>query len=271
MYCLYSLIIWLHGAGEGGEDPTIVLLGNKVVNLSSQEIQQYFGATGAYVLVPQCKTMWMDYDGSARYNNEVSDSNGKSYYTEALKGLIDEFVGKISSIDKKRIYIGGCSNGGYMTMNMITSYSDYFAAAFPVCEAYSDSWLSDQAVNRIKNIPIWFTHAKTDETVPIFKGEVDNTTDRYKLTLNSKGKAIAINDYSNAAYQRLIKAGAKNVHYSLFDNVIDRTGSYFKAGTKEPYEYKGHWSWIYALNNQCTDIIDGKETSLFDWLGNQSK
>jgi predicted alpha/beta superfamily hydrolase len=213
--------------------------------------------------------MWMDYDGTGKYVSTVEGSNGKSYYTEALKGLIDEYVSKNPSIDKKRIYIGGCSNGGYMTMNMITSYPDYFAAAYPICEAYMDRWLSDAAVKSIKDMPIWFTHSKSDGTVSIYKGEMDKTTYLYKLTLDSKGKATAINDFSNAAYKRLKKAGAKNVHYSLFENVVDRTGLYFKAG--KPYEYNGHYSWIYALNNECIDKINGKATSLFEWMSKQSK
>lgn len=38
----HPLIIWLHGAGEGGLEPSIAAIGNKVVNLVSPEIQNYF-------------------------------------------------------------------------------------------------------------------------------------------------------------------------------------------------------------------------------------
>ena len=54
-------IIWLHGAGEGGEDPRVSYLGNRVTALSSDPVQTFMG--GAWVLVPTCPTMWMD-DGS---------------------------------------------------------------------------------------------------------------------------------------------------------------------------------------------------------------
>ena len=37
-----ALIIWLHGAGEGGTDPRVALVGNKVVNLATDTVQQYF-------------------------------------------------------------------------------------------------------------------------------------------------------------------------------------------------------------------------------------
>ena len=265
------LIIWLHGAGEGGTDPSIALIGNKVVNLASNKIQSYFGTTGAYILVPQAPTMWMDYDGKGTYNTTVPESNGSSYYTKALKGLIDQYVKEHPEIDKNRIYIGGCSNGGYMTLNMLFSYPTYFAAAFPICEAYDNSFITDTKINSIKNVPIWFTAAKNDPVVAIYEGSIDYTTFTYTLKLDESGNPIPLNNFSNAAYNRLVAAGAKDVHYSLFDNVVDTSGKYFKAGTTQPYEYMGHFSWIYALNNECTDEIGGKTVTLFEWLSQQSK
>ncbi len=252
------LIIWLHGGGEGGTDPSIALIGNKVVNLATDSIQSYFGETGAYILVPQSPTMWMDYDGTRTMNHSVKESNGRSYYTESLMGLIEKYVENHPEIDKNRIYIGGCSNGGYMTMNMITTYPDYFTAAFPVCEAFSDEWLTEEKLASIVDMPIWLTHAKNDYTVKIYERDND-------------GNLIAIDDFSNAAYNRLIAAGAKNVYYSLFENVVDMSGKYFSSGTSEPVQYQGHFSWIYVLNNDCTQEIDGKQVSIFEWLAKQSK
>lgn len=238
------LIIWLHGAGEGGKSPIIAVSGNKVVNLISEEIQSYFG--GCYVLGPQSPTMWMD-DGSGKYTTD-----GSSMYVEALKAFIDEFIAAHDDIDTKRIYIGGCSNGGFMTMKMIISYPDMFAAAFPICEALTDTHISDTDINKIKDIPIWFTHAEND---PIVK----------------------IDLHSDATYQRLMKAGASNVHYTRFKSIVDRTGKYFNEdGT--PYEYNGHFSWIPALNNECVVdynnepvVIEGKKVTLFEWVSLQTK
>ena len=43
-----ALVIWLHGAGEGGVDPTIDLLANEVTALAGDEFQELFkGALGA--------------------------------------------------------------------------------------------------------------------------------------------------------------------------------------------------------------------------------
>ncbi|MCI9361282.1 MAG: prolyl oligopeptidase family serine peptidase [Hungatella sp.] len=171
---------------------------------------------------------------------------GISYYTEALMGLIETYVSNHGEIDTDRIYIGGCSNGGYMTVNMLTAYPEYFAAAFPVCEAYEEAWLDDEKIARLKNIPIWMTAAKSDRMV---------------LTEN----------HSSALYNRLVAAGAQDIRYSLFENVVDTSGKYFQKDGVTPYEYQGHWSWIYTLNNECVEETDGGEISIFEWLAQQSK
>lgn len=227
------LIIWLHGAGEGGYDTTIDILGNKVNSLIESEMQGYMN--GAYVLLPQTPTMWMD-DGTGSYTTD-----GTSKYTKALMELIETYVAQNPDVDTDRIYIGGCSNGGYMTMNMILENPTYFAAAFPICEAYSDSWITDDMLEKIVDLPIWFTHSKNDPTV------------NYEST-------------SLATYNRLIAMGAKNVYLSAFEDVRDTSGLY-KDAAGNPYEYNGHWSWIYFFNNECID----NNVTIFEWLSKQTK
>ena len=87
----YPLIIWLHGAGEGGLEPAIAATGNKVVNLLSPGIQSIFG--GAFLLAPQSPTYWMD-DG----DGEISLS-GNSIYVDALDALITDFAQTHPSVD----------------------------------------------------------------------------------------------------------------------------------------------------------------------------
>ena len=238
------LIIWLHGAGEGGYDPTIAYTGNKVVALASEKIQAYFG--GAYVLAPQAGTFWLN-DGSGKYG-----ATGKSMYTKALKACIDEFVEKNPGIDRKRIYIGGDSNGGFMTMRMILDYPKYFAAAFPVCEALYDNTITDKALQKIVHLPIWFTHAKKD---PIVKPE----------------------ETVIPTYERLIAAGAGNVHFTYWDKIEDIHEG-FRDAEGKPYEYIGHFAWIPVLNDDCRvdyngrPVVEGgKEVSLLEWLSLQRK
>lgn len=231
-----ALVIWIHGLGEGGTDPSIAILGNKVTNLVSDETQKILG--NAYVLTPQAPTFWMD-NGSG----DISKFDGTSMYDGVLMSLIKNFVDSHPDIDKNKIIVGGCSNGGFMTMRLLVLNPDYFAAAYPVCEPYWDSLLSDEMIESIKDIPIWFTNSIDDELVNPIEGCLKT-------------------------YRRLIQAGAQDVHVSLFSTVVDMSGKY-KTDEGKPYRYMGHWSWLYTLNNQCIDPLTGE--SIFEWAGKKEK
>jgi len=224
------LIIWLNGAGEGGKDGLLPIAGNKAVNFASEEIQAYFG--GAYVLAPQAPTMWMD--------GKTGFGDGTSIYEDALMELIQAYVAAHPGIDTDRIYLGGDSNGGYMTMLLARDHTGYFAAAFPTCEALRDTLIMEQDIQTLKDLPIWFIAAKTDTTVPV-------------------------DEFVVPTYNRLVAAGARDVHLSLYEKVVDQTGLYTQKDGA-PYEYYGHWSWIYVYNNDPADVIDGKTVTLMEWL-----
>ncbi len=246
------LIVWLHGQGEGGTDPDIAILGNEASALARAEIQSYFTSgtnneKGAFVLIVQSPTYWMD-EGDGTNGN----GSGISRYTQILMKAIENYVATNPYVDRNRIYIGGDSNGGYMTINMILEYPDYFAAAYPICEAYSyyeyeknvdgtykrhpenlsgtsnfiltdKLWFTPEKAEKIKNLPIWFINAAND---PI----------------------VIPKNFSLPKYQALLKAGAKNVWYSYYENV---------KGTDMPeVEYLGHFSWIHVLNNRVSGVQD---------------
>ncbi len=252
VYCFYRpdeadghkvpLLIWLHGAGEGGKEPLIAATGNKVVNLISPQIQAMFG--GAYLLAPQAPTMWMD-DGTGNYTKD-----GSSMYVEPLERLIADFIDAHEDIDRNRIYLGGDSNGGFMTMKMLIRNPDRYSAAFPVCEALADGAITDEDIAAIAGKPIWFTHAKDD---PVVSPDV----------------------HVIPTYKRLVAAGGKNIHFTFWDHITDMTGNYFNEdGT--PYTYIGHWAWIPMLNNQCTVDFDGspvlwngRPVSIVEWIAAQ--
>lgn len=236
------LIIWLHGGGEGGTDPTIALLGNKAANYASEEIQMLFD--GAFVLVPQCPGAWM-------HNAQAQITHGKEndVYNEGLLALIKEYVKSNPKVDISRIYVGGCSNGGYMALKLILMDPSYFAAGYISALAYQSQYISDEEMKKIKDVPMWFVHAKDDKTtIP-------------DLTVVP-------------VYNRLKAMSAKNVYFTYYDNVYDITNLY---GGKS-FQYNGHWSWVYLHENKCrTDLdgnpvkINGKSVSIMEWMAAQSK
>ena len=212
------LVIWLHGGGEGGVDVSITLLGNEVVSLIRPQIQSHFttegGSDGAYVLSIQCQTMWM---GAA--DGSFTHGDRPSVYADVLKSCIDDYVARHPDVDRSRIYLGGCSNGGYMTVAMLMRYPKYFAAAYPTCEAYMNEYISDNEINVLAEENIWIVQSYDDTTV------------------DPKTHCIPM-------FQRLMRAGAKNVWMSMFENVqgIDNPGQ----------QLMGHFSWCYLFNDAVT-------------------
>jgi len=235
-----GVVIWLHGTGEGGTDTTVSLYGNKVTNLASKTIQDELNDCD--ILVVQCPSRWLNYTTGNVEDSINTIDKYKSIYTEALYNLIKDYVSK-NKISSNRIYIGGASNGGSMTMNMILNYPDYFAAAYFASEGYADRHITDKQIESIKNIPLWFVYAVGD-----------SANDPAKTT--------------QATYDRLVKVKANNIHLTKYSNgVVDITGKYFQDDGKTPYKYSPHWSWVYLLDNDCKD----NNESLFSWLGNQKK
>jgi len=235
-----GVVIWLHGTGEGGTDTTICLYGNKVTNLTGDIIQNELNDCD--ILVVQCPSRWLNYKTGITTEDSVNTLDKyQSIYTEALYNLIKNYVSE-NNISSNRIYIGGASNGGSMTMNMLLNYPDYFAAAYFASEGYADRHITDLQIETIKNIPMWFVYA-----------EGDQTNDPSKTT--------------KATYDRLINANAPNVHLSYYSNgVVDISGNY-KNDDGTPYTYSAHWSWVYLLDNNCKD----DDVYLFTWLGKQNK
>lgn len=229
------LIIWLHGGGEGGTDPSIVLLANRAANYASPEIQGIFG--GAHVLVPQSPTFWMQNEQGQYTRGEVND-----IYNESLMTLFKSYLKEHPSVDPNRIYVGGCSNGGYMTQKLMLLNPDFFAAGFPSALAYFAEFLSKKDVETLAEQSIWYIHSKDD---PV-----------------TRAPETVI-----PTYEKLMEAGAKDIHLSLYDHVIDLYGVY--GG--EDYHLNGHFSWVYSHRDHAKKVIDGKMVTVMEWLANKRK
>jgi len=156
---------------------------------------------------------------------------------------IKAYVDSNDDIDTNRIYIGGCSNGGYMTMQMVLSYTDYFAAAFPICTGFDASDLSEKDAQKLKDFPLFITYCENDDT-------------------------LDPNQFSRPLIEKLKAANATNLHVFSPDDVHDTSGLY-KGEDGNPYQYSTHWSWIYVFNGEAVE--DNTSLELFSWLSKQSK
>ncbi len=216
----HPLVIWLHGGGEGVRGRNVGLdlpiLANNVSNFVRDEFQTAMG--GAYVLVPQCPTTWMD----AYKQTAESGKEGDTRFTECLLALIKEYVKNNPGIDESRIYVGGCSNGGFMTVKLLLADPDYFAAAYPVCSPYNNLHLTDAQLESIKNVPIRFVQDLADPTVDA----------RYAINITN----------------RLNGMGAADSRISLFHPMEDSMGN---TAATSGGAYSEHFAWVLWHSNSA--------------------
>ncbi|MBQ4349070.1 MAG: prolyl oligopeptidase family serine peptidase [Clostridia bacterium] len=144
----YPLVIWLHGMWDGSYSGRQIK-NNGIGYWTSAEFQSRFYGGGAFIMAPRSPEEKLNY----WEDNTVYP----------LRAAIDSFIAENkSNIDVSRIYIGGYSMGGKMTLKMITAYPEMFAAAFPICPAWSPS---EENIELFKDIPIWLTCGMNDNAV----------------------------------------------------------------------------------------------------------
>lgn len=154
----YPLVVLVHGNGSG-DYPGHQLDNCDIAYWASDEYQARFqNAGGAYLLLPRCQT---------GYKVAWDDT-----YISPLKKTIDAFIGEHrDSIDTNRIYIGGYSMGGKMTIRMASTYPDFFAAAFPHSPVYNPT---STELSKLANVPVWLCVCKND-TYPSLSQTVVNS------------------------------------------------------------------------------------------------
>ncbi len=145
----YPLVVWLHGMGDGEYDGKQVTE-QEVALWSSAEYQSRFKESGgAFILAPR---------SLEEKNLYWSDS-----LIYPLRAALDDFIAQNkNNIDVSRIYVGGYSMGGKMTLKMAVAYPEFFAAAFPICPAWVPS---EEAAACLKDMPVWLTSGKLDPLV----------------------------------------------------------------------------------------------------------
>jgi predicted peptidase len=227
-YRLYSpnrhgrrpLVVWLHGGGEGASLPnnyydneTTLRANRGALGFATREAQQIFN--GAHVVAPQSTSFWLE-DGPR--------------FAPLIHEIIRE-VARRRSVDPERIYVVGCSNGGYMSLKMTTVYPTLFAASVPICgvvqplQAGAPPMVPDAELAAIST-PTWLVASQDDTTV---------------------------NPQANTVHAHDLIPGSL---MSLYDHVI-----------WNGVQFPGHWSWIYVARNDPS--VQG--THIWQWMARQQR
>lgn len=145
---LWPTILFLHGFGESGDNPAMVL---------AQGLPAYIAEHPDFpfiVIAPQCpwQTWWP----------ELADS---------LDQLLTECQATYP-IDPKRLYLTGLSMGGYGTWYLGARWPEKFAAIAPICGG--GYWFHGfpQRVEALKDVPVWAFHGAQDPVVPLEASQV---------------------------------------------------------------------------------------------------
>lgn len=180
----YPLVLFLHGAGERGNDNEKQLIHGSFLFTKPENRKNH----PSIVIFPQCpeNEYWVklnekgdrfDFPENAEISKPLS----------LVKRLIDTYKKK-EAVDKNRIYVAGLSMGGMGTFDLICRYPTYFAAAMPICGA-----VKEKRLHKVKNLPIRIFHG-TDDT-------------------------IVKPDFSRNAFNELKKEGSEKVELILYPGV----------------------------------------------------
>ncbi|MDX2248717.1 MAG: prolyl oligopeptidase family serine peptidase [Bacteroidia bacterium] len=151
----YPLVIFLHGSGERGNDNS-----TQLVHVAKRFVTDEFMARyPAFVIVPQCPAdqQWANYSRESEAKHADKEPTRQ---LELVMELMDEVLKKYP-VERRRVYIGGLSMGGYGVWSALANYPEKFAAAFPICGGGYPSFAP-----RMAQVPTWVFHGGADTVVP---------------------------------------------------------------------------------------------------------
>ncbi len=157
----YPLVLFLHGAGERGDDNKIQLV-HAAVDFARDDRRDRHPA---FVIFPQCpkefrwvESAWDLPTGRGEFSDEPSVP------MKLTLELVDSFV-KNNPVDTSRLYVTGLSMGGQGSWYAAAAEPRRFAAMLEVCGGGDPTWAA-----RYAGVPIWAFHGQDDSVVPISRG-----------------------------------------------------------------------------------------------------
>jgi predicted peptidase len=148
----YPLVLFLHGAGQRGNDNKAQLIGIPEALTSSTGRKKY----PCFILAPQCakKDVWVNFPNFPTSLQATPEPTVSAQLTKVLLAKLKKEL----PIDKKRIYITGYSMGGEGAIDFLTRSPNLFAAAIPICSVSDTS-----KAKFIYHIPLWAFHGSLDD------------------------------------------------------------------------------------------------------------
>ncbi len=149
----YPLVLFLHGAGERGDDNQAQVKHGVRFFLQNQ------AKNPCFIVAPQCpgKFQWVDTPWGNLQHTMPAQPTEPMQLTIALLGALEK---EFPAVDAKRLYVTGLSMGGFGTWDLITRLPKRFAAAVPICGGADDGKAA-----LIAKVPAWVFHGGADDVV----------------------------------------------------------------------------------------------------------
>lgn len=160
----YPLILFLHGAGERGNDNELQLTYIADLLFKDENRKKF----PAIVLLPQCppEGYWPfpDHpDKEGRWDRiNYPEKATASVPMKLVEELVDSYL-RNENIDRNRIYVTGLSMGGMGTFDIVARNPKLFAAAVPICGGVNVKRLKKCA----KHVKFRIFHGDADDIVPV--------------------------------------------------------------------------------------------------------
>lgn len=153
----YPLVLFLHGAGERGDDPAKVRVHFPEL-LAKADYREKFPC---FLVVPQCRDdeKWVNAPWEDLKTTPMA-KEPSAMLDMAIK-VLDKSL-KEFPVDKSRVYLTGLSMGGYGSWELAMRRPELFAALAPICGGGDEA----QAA-KLKDIPIWTAHGDADNVVSV--------------------------------------------------------------------------------------------------------
>jgi predicted peptidase len=158
----YPLVLFLHGAGERGDDNKRQLIHGSNLFTNQNNREEF----PAIVVFPQCPKddYWSNVirttDQLGKREFDYSQEGPPTKALSLVIGLVDSLSGA-ASVDSQRIYVSGLSMGGMGTFEIIKRRPDMFAAAMPICGGGNPLAVASYA----KKVSFWVFHGAKDNVV----------------------------------------------------------------------------------------------------------
>ncbi|HMS16175.1 MAG TPA: GDSL-type esterase/lipase family protein [Planctomycetota bacterium] len=158
----YPLLVFLHGAGERGDDNR-----SQLKHFPNGFLKSEFRKSHpCFLLAAQCRSgqMWVKVNWSDAASTPMADepTEDLAIVIAAVKRLMGR-----EPVDHRAVAVTGLSMGGFGTWDLAARYPSVFSAAAPICGGGDE-----RVAGRLVGMPLWAWHGDADQVVPVARSRV---------------------------------------------------------------------------------------------------